>query len=269
MTTTTRITTATGAGPDPDTGDYRHDIAEEFDTGGWSFTAGVADVFGDHVRASVPHYDDIQRLVAEVADWTLPPGGVYADLGASTGETLAAIYTRHSGRGFSAYLYDEQPAMLDRAKATLNAPGRVVYYHPQRVQEPLAHHAADLTTLLFVLQFMPLPDRVAVLTQAREHAAEGGALLVAEKIRPLDPRWAEIANDRSHDWKADHGISDAAIRAKARALRGVLVPHPETTLRDALHTAGWRHTETLFAWHSWLVVGAFANSFTTDGGADG
>lgn len=241
------------------TDDGSADIAETFPTGGWEFTKDVAFVFPEHVRASVPHYDDIQALIAAVADWVLPNGGVFADLGASTGETAAAIIARHKGRHFVTHLYDESRPMLDRAKATLNpSPCGPVFYHEQRIQEPYQHDAADLTTCLFTLQFLPLADRRRVLALAREHAASGGALIIAEKIRPMDPRWAEIANERSHDWKAEHGITDKAIRAKARSLRGVLIPHPEAALRQAITDAGWSTPEVLMCWHSWLVIGAFA-----------
>lgn len=240
------------------------DIAEEFGTGGWEFTPQVVGVFPEHVRASVPFYDAIQQLVAEVADWALPAGGVFADLGASTGETLQALLRRHAARKFTAHLYDESGPMLDRAKTTLNAPGQItsvrgpVLYHQQRIQEPLQHDAADLTVSLFTLQFLPPADRVTALANARERAADTGCLIVAEKIRPQDARWAEIANDRSHDWKADHGIPDEAIRAKARALRGVLIPSPVPELRQQVTDAGWGVPETLFAWHNWLVLGTFA-----------
>jgi tRNA (cmo5U34)-methyltransferase len=237
----------------------KKDIAEEFTTGGWEFTPDVVRVFDDHVRASVPFYDAIQNLVAEVADWALPTGGMYADLGASTGATLGVILDRHGGRDFTACLYDEQSAMLDRAKATLNPrAGGSIRYYQQKVQEPYQHHDADLTTALFLLQFLPLADRQTVLTLARQHAADTGCLIVAEKVRLEDSRWAEIANERSHDYKSAHGISDAAIRAKARALRGVLVPHSEATLRNAIFDAGWDTPTTLFCWHNWLVLGAFA-----------
>lgn len=103
-------------------------------------------------------------------------------------------------------------------------------------------------------------ERVAALRLARASAAETGALIVAEKIRPQDSRWAEIGNDVSHDYKAEHGISDAAIRAKARALRGVLTPHPQAALVAAIEGAGWKSPEVLFRWHQWAVVGAFATA---------
>lgn len=236
------------------------DIAERFTTGAWEFTPEVADVFPEHVRASVPFYDAIQDLVAEASDWLLPDDGLVVDLGASTGTTAHRIATRHPARQLRVTLYDRERSMLDRAAETLAGVStlRVDYVQADIRRDPLGHQDADLTLALFTLQFLSVPDRVQVLRHARQAAAPTGALLVAEKVRPPDSRWAEIGNDASHDWKAAHGIPDTAIRAKARALRGVLQPYPESTLVQAVQDAGWCCPEVLFRWHSWCVLGAFA-----------
>ena len=238
------------------------DIAEQFTTGGWQFTPEVAEVFPEHVRASVPFYDAIQDLIAEASDWLVPPGGHVADLGASTGITCCRIAERHPSRDITFDLYDDQPAMLKHAETALRAlpGGRRCVFHAARIQDgPLTHVNADLTLVLFTLQFLSQPDRIKALRLAREHSAATGALIVAEKIRPLDSRWAEIGNDASHDWKAAQGITDAAIRAKARALRGILVPHSQAALTSMITTAGWKSPEVLFRWHQWAVIGAFSN----------
>lgn len=244
------------------------DIAESFSTGGWSFNADVVEHFPEHVRASVPFYEHIQGLVAEVADWCLPAGGVLADLGASTGVTVGQILRRHPDRDITAHLYDEQPLMLERAAKSLEQVigTREVLHHRQQIQEPLAHNNADMTVCLFTLQFLKPADRATALGLARRASTGTGVLIVAEKIRPSDARWAEMAVDCSHDYKAAHGISDAAIRAKARALRGVLVPHSEKALRHLITGAGWQPPEVLFRWHSWVVMGAFATGPDGEGG---
>jgi tRNA (cmo5U34)-methyltransferase len=234
------------------------DIAEGFTPGGWEFTAEVAGVFGEHVRASVPFYDEIQDLIAETTDWLVPDGGLVADLGAATGITADRILTRQPAtRHLRFTLYDEAAPMLAEA-AVLLADRAEVTYHEQQIQGQLTHVGADLTLALFTLQFLPFPDRRTVLAAARRCSATHGALIVAEKIRPADTRWAEIATDVSHDWKAAHGLTDAAIRAKARALRGVLMPSTMTALTEAVTAAGWQTPEILFRWHQWVVLGAFA-----------
>lgn len=251
----TADTTSSPSGQEP------ADIAERFATGGWEFTPDVAAVFPEHVRASVPFYDAIQDLVAQATDWLLPDDGHLVDLGASTGTTAHRIAARHPARHLRVTLYDRERAMLDRAAETLAGVSTLhVDYRQADIRAPLDHEDADLTLALFTLQFLPLADRVRVLRQARRTATSTGALIVAEKVRPPDSRWAEIAADASHDWKASHGITDSAIRAKARALRGVLQPYPEVALVQAVHDAGWCCPEVLFRWHSWLVLGAFASS---------
>lgn len=236
------------------------DIAERFTTGGWKFTPEVAAVFPEHVRASVPFYDAIQDLVAEASDWLLPDGGLVVDLGAATGTTIHRIATRHPERTLRARLYDTEPAMLKRAAEHLaDLPNLTAEYDASDIRTPTnPHKDADLTLALFTLQFLPVPDRITALRHARAGAAPTGALIIAEKVRPPDSRWAEIANDASHDWKATHGITDTAIRAKAKALRGVLQPYPQSTLTQAVTQAGWCCPEVLFRWHNWLLLGAFA-----------
>jgi len=239
------------------------DVAEQFGPGGWQFTPAVADVFGEHVRASVPHYDLMQQMIAEIADWLVPAGGRVADLGSATGVTCCAIEHRHPERDIGFDLYDESPAMLKRAELALRElrTGVRVLTHECRIEKgPLSHVAANLTVALFTLQFLPDPaDRIRALSLARENAAPGGALIVAEKLRPRDVRWAEIACDASHDWKAARGVTDSAIRAKARALRGVLIPATDAQLSRQITEAGWSLPEPLFRWHQWQMLGAFAD----------
>ena len=112
------------------------DIAEQFTTGGWQFTPEVADVFPEHVRASVPFYDEIQGLIAEASDWLVPHGGHVADLGASTGNTCRAIAGRHPDRDICFDLYDESEAMLKHAGTAMREMpgGRRSVFHAARIR---------------------------------------------------------------------------------------------------------------------------------------
>lgn len=251
--------------PDPHPTDDRPesdqpDIAETFSAGGWKFTPEVTEVFDEHVEASVPFYAMIQRLVAETTDWLLPHGGVYVDIGASTGTTAKLIAERHPERRIRAFLYDEVPEMLDKAKAKLDPyPNLVVERRLKSVVNHIDHVPSDLATALFTLQFLAPDQRYTVLRDLRKFSQPTGALIVAEKIRPENSLWAEIANDASHDFKSAHGLSDTAIRQKAKALRGVLRPSTERELRQTIVDAGWEEPEVLFRWHQWIVLGAFAS----------
>ena len=233
------------------------DIADQFQPGQWEFTPAVVAEFDQHVRQSVPFYDVIQDAVAELSDWLAPDGSLIVDMGCSTGTTLAAILARHPDRQYDLIGYDTSQPMLDAAKAKIGA-------HPfLGIADPidagrLAHTAADLTLALFTLQFLPAAARTATLLEARRSSSETGAILIAEKLRVPDSRWAEVATELSWDVKAVAGIPSESIRAKARALRGVLTPGSSDELTARLLQAGWHAPTCLFRWHQWALYGAFA-----------
>lgn len=231
------------------------DVADAFPAGAWAFTPAVVDEFDTHVRQSVPFYDTIQDTVAALADWLAPEGSVVADLGVSTAETFARIRKRHPNRRHRFVGYDTSAAMLDAAEAKVPGMNR----RQNGIEKHLFHEDAALTISLFTLQFLSLEDRRRALRNARNAAAAGGAILVAEKVREQDARWFEIGAERSWDFKADAGIGDSSIRAKARSLRGVL---QSITLEEnlaLLSDAGWSAPTCLFRWHQWALFGAFAD----------
>jgi len=228
--------------------------------GQWKFTPEVAASFDKHVASSVPFYKDIQDIVARISDWSLPDGSTFADLGASTGTTAAAIHTRHPNRDLTFVLYDEQQAMLDQAAAKLEAAGAACYeLRCQDItREPQRHHEAGLTTALFTLQFLPISGRLRALKAARDLAAPGGVLVVAEKVALPDGRWHEMAAELSWDKKLEAGHSAEHVVVKAASLRGVLRPLSDDANRRLISGAGWESVEILFRWQQWAVYGAFA-----------
>ncbi len=59
--------------------------------GDFAFNAKVADVFDDMVSRSVPYYQEMQRMVCELAqDFARPATNLY-DIGCSTATTLLAL----------------------------------------------------------------------------------------------------------------------------------------------------------------------------------
>lgn len=149
--------------------------------------------------------------------------------------------------------------MADAARVKLVDVGPRLYYRVGSVQNGLEHRQASLTVCLFALQFMSPQHRQVTLQCARAAAAVDGSILIAEKVRGTDPRWAEIAAEVSWDYKTEQGIPSDSIRAKARALRGVLRPQTEQANLAELADAGWVGGSVLFRWHQWSLYGGFAN----------
>ncbi len=248
---------------EPTTTEANPGLMERFQVpGSWEFTPEVAEEFDDHVHASVPFYDDIQQLVSGLSDWLAPRGSVIADLGASTGTTAELIASRHPERKLTFHLYDSQTNMLNIAQRKLKGVDAIIHCHATSIENGLAHNGASMTLALFTLQFLDPVDRATVLRSARGRSRPHGALIVAEKLRLLDPRWQEIAISSSHDYKYAHGQNADAVHAKERSLRGVLNPLSDLEQRRLLNDCGWRGVETLFRWHQWVVYAAFASDIS-------
>jgi tRNA (cmo5U34)-methyltransferase len=73
------------------------DIGLEQEVGRWKFDEEVANQFDEHVRKSIPLYDEVQRRVVKLSDWFLQGEGnefVY-DLGCATGTTIEQLVKKH------------------------------------------------------------------------------------------------------------------------------------------------------------------------------
>lgn len=239
------------------------DVASRFPTGGWQFDKAVVDEFDHHVRDNVPHYEIFQETVAHLSDWLAPHGANVVDLGAATGETIKAIGVRHPDRAYHFTAYDIEQEMLNAAQAK-HREGR--WWHDHRftyvaldlTRGPLIHENADLTLALFTLQFLAPHQRAGVLRTALQLARPGGALIVAEKVNQPSAFWQEIANEATWDYKREQGVSADAIRDKARALRGVLIPLDACDVERTITDAGWCDPVCIWRWHQWGLWAATA-----------
>lgn len=228
---------------------------ERTGTGSWTFD-GFGGAFDEHVTAHLPHYRDVQDLVAHVSRYALPHGGTLADVGASTGATLDVISEVLPMREFTAHLYDSDRSMLDQVAHPLGVDVRL--HHQDVTREPLAHRDADLTTALWVLQFLHPSARRPLLAALRARSAPSGVLLVAAKVRHPDARWQEVADGALADWKSAHGVTGDQQVAKTAALRGVLHADTTSALLGEVLAAGWASATVLFRWHAWVLIGAYA-----------
>lgn len=224
----------------------------------WTFT-GFGDEFDDHAVKHLPHYDTAHDVICHVASYALADGGILADLGCSTGRAVERVARALPHRHFTAHLYDLDRSMLDRADerlADVDTVTRLVH-RTDITRDELRHDDADVTLLLWTLQFLPSTVWVDVLERTWRHAARDGLLLVAAKTRLADARWQEIGDGALADWKWQHGVTADEAADKARSLRGAMNVVTVGRLFDDIASSGWRHPTVLFRWHAWVIIGAW------------
>jgi len=231
------------------------------DQGSWTFGAGLARVFNDHVRRSIPGYADLHDQCCALVVPELKAGDLAYDLGCSTGELtarLAALAPEARVIGV-----DGEPEMIAEARRRQASES---YHYDGTAQGGESYCCANLSrfefeparaaVLLYVLQFLPLTERKALLRRLVAALGTGGRLILAEKVRYTDPLMQARLDREYREFKLGQGFTPNEIEAKARQLEGVLVPLSAQENEALLREAGFRAVRPIFqalCFRAWLA----------------
>jgi tRNA (cmo5U34)-methyltransferase len=221
---------------------------EDFD-----FGRKTAAVFDDMLERSVPLYDEIQRMTAELAADFAAPGTTVYDLGCSTGSTLAAldrllppaIDVRFVG-------LDSSAEMLAKAREKLEASG---------IRRPFELHAADfnhgveipnasVVLMILTLQFVRPLYREALLASIHRDMDDLGGLILVEKVLGEHSLYNRLFIKHYYEMKRRMGYTSLEIAQKREALENVLIPYRLEENRALLARAGFRQIDVFFKWYN-------------------
>lgn len=226
----------------------------------WTFDGDVTAVFDDMLARSIPEYAEMRSLVRDVGMHFVRQGATIVDLGASRGEAIASFYQRCGALNSYALVEVSQP-MLDVLRERFEPDARPrtklfsIYDTDLRHDYPPV--MACLTLCVLTLQFTPIEYRRQILQRIYHHTAEGGALILVEKVIGSTATLDDILVEEYLAMKRRHGYSTEEIERKRLALEGVLVPVAASWNEELLRQAGfsqvecfWRHLN--FA--GWVAV---------------
>ncbi len=227
------------------------------------FDHAVVRVFDDMVARSVPFYDELQRMTAELAAAYYRPGTHVYDLGCSTGTTLVSLMRAIRDPRARFVGLDRSDAMLAkaRAKAARHGRRRRVTLVLGDLDEPegVTLGRASVVTMNWTLQFVQPVHRQALLARIHDALVPGGALILSEKVLPegrdLDPLYTRLY----YDMKRRHGYSAREIAQKRVALENVLVPCTLAQNEALLRKAGFETVDSVFRWYNWAMFLAVKN----------
>jgi tRNA (cmo5U34)-methyltransferase len=220
----------------------------------FEFDAKVAAVFDDMLVRSVPFYLEQQRMVAEIAKKFWIPGTTVCDLGCSTATTLINI-GKEIGDGARLIGYDNSTPMLERARLKAREHGM-----EDRLElrcgdfngdlATLSLERASVVTLCWVLQFVRPLRRDRLIRRIYDQMAEGGALIVTEKILASCPQMNCFMVDSYYEFKRRNGYSEVEIARKREALENVLVPYQVEENLEMFRRNGFADANTFFQWYN-------------------
>jgi tRNA (cmo5U34)-methyltransferase len=222
----------------------------------FEFNEAVAKVFPDMIARSVPGYAATLRLIGSIADRYVTPGSRVYDLGCSLGAASFSVH-RQIGDRAEITAVDLSEAMIDALLKQVAEQG-ITSIHPQLgdVRE-IEMRDARLTLLNFTLQFVPVKDRLALLTKIAQGTQPGGVLVLSEKINFEDPVVQEEMRTLHEAFKKENGYSELEISRKRAAIEKVLIPETIATHQKRLKEAGFSRSQVWLQCFNFVSLLAF------------
>ncbi|MGZ8518231.1 MAG: carboxy-S-adenosyl-L-methionine synthase CmoA [Chitinophagaceae bacterium] len=227
---------------------FRNSIQKPSD---FRFSSKVAGVFDDMVNRSVPFYEEMQRMIAELAADHYQEDGIIYDLGCSTGTTMihmnASIPNHITFTGI-----DDSKDMLDKCRLKLQEAGfeRPVHLKVFDLNATVEIENAGVVILCLTLQFVRPINRERLIKKIYEGMNPGGVIIIIEKVLAEDSTFNRDFIRYYYEMKRRNQYSEMEISQKREALENVLIPYKLSENITLLREAGFSHVEVFFKWYN-------------------
>ena len=219
----------------------------------WSFGGSVPDVFVEHIKLSVPYYDEGHDLVCQLSDYFVHNTSTCYEIGTSTGELIRKLALHNKSKTGARWVgLDVEPDMVKAAQdhcrdveniTILEEDARLIDLEP-----------ADLIVSYYTMQFIEPRFRQELFDRIYEALNWGGAFILFEKVRGPDARFQDLLTQLYNDFKLRNGFTHEEILEKTRSLKGVLEPFSTQGNLDLMKRAGF---EDVMSVHKHLCFEGF------------
>lgn len=222
------------------------------------FDAGVASVFPDMLRRSIPGYAASLEAIASLAARYVTPGSRCYDLGCSLGAATLAMRAGIAAPDCRIVAVDNAPAMIERcreivAAADPGAHGTVVDIREADLRD-VSIEDASMVVMNYTLQFLDPVDRDSIVQRIFDGLRPGGLFVLSEKVVDEDPHMEELLVDLHHEHKRRNDYSQLEISRKRAALENVLLPETVAAHRQRLARAGFAHTAVWLRYFNFVSI---------------
>lgn len=226
----------------------------------FKFGTRVVSVFDDMVSRSVPFYDEMQRMISELAADHALPGTIVYDLGCSTGTTMIGMNETVS-QDVKFVGIDDASEMLKKCDVKLKEAGFKRPYEliEANIQQDFEVKNASVVVLCLTLQFIRPMCREKVLRRVMDGLLPGGVLILVEKILTEETAFNRSFIKYYYDYKRRNHYSEMEISQKREALENVLIPYKLSENILMLKESGFSQCEVFFKWYNFSGIIAVKN----------
>ena len=211
----------------------------------WSFSGEVPKNFNEHVKRSVPFYDEGHRVVCKLSDFFVRDNALCYELGVSTGALISKLAKQHAHRRNVRWVgIDCEPDMVDQArKETKGIPSVDLIVDDINL---FPYEKSNFIVAYYTMQFVPPHVRQELFNKIYESLHWGGGFILFEKVRACDARFQDMMQTLYVDFKLEQKYTSEEIIAKTKSLKGVLEPFSTQGNLDLLKRAGFVDTMSVF-----------------------
>jgi len=209
----------------------------------WKFSGDVSKNFEEHIKRSVPYYQDGHKLIESLSDFFVKDDSLIYELGSSTGKLSFNLAKRHELKGAWFKAIEIEEDMVKEAKKRYKSKN-LEFICDDVIT--LDYEKADMFISYYTVQFIHPKFRQDLIDRVYESLNWGGAFVMFEKVRANDARFQDIITTLYSDFKLENGFSADEIIAKQRSLKGVLEPFSSNANVDMLKRAGFVDIITVF-----------------------
>ena len=219
----------------------------------FEFDESVANVFDDMLDRSVPGYRTILSMLTTLSHQYAKPNTNVFDLGCSLGNSTLALKDGLTNPTIQFIAIDNSHAMVTKARQRLD---KSVTIKCSDIRDAEIENAS-IIVLNFTLQFIPIDERINLLTKISKGMNSNGVLVLSEKIAFTDPQIDRHMIELHQDFKRSNGYTEIEINQKRSALENILKPEPIHTHIQRLKSVGFKSVETWFQCFNFASMIAF------------
>ena len=221
----------------------------------FTFGKQTSVVFDDMLERSVPFYDEMQRMMSEIAaDFAVEGTNLY-DLGCSTGNTFLTLYplvpkeVRFIG-------VDSSPEMLNRARQKLRQHGVTREYELvcADLNQGIQVTNASMVVMNLTLQFIRPLYRHQLMSSIASGMHPQSCLVLIEKVLSKNSMRNRLFIKYYYAFKERQGYSRIEIAQKREALENVLIPFRIEENIELLLSSGFSECDVFFKWYNFCGI---------------
>lgn len=223
----------------------------------WSFGGSTYKNFNNHIKKSVPLYEETHNLFISFSDFFLQDNSRVVDIGSSTGTYLINLFKKHKNtrKGIKFEGYDSIKKMTQYANKNKPMKNNIKFINKDI--KKLNFKNSCIVSSFYSIQFISPKNRQKILDKIYRDLNWGGAFFMVEKVRGPDARFQDMISQVYLEYKLSKGYNSDEILNKSRSLKGVLEPFSSNANLQMLKRSGFKDIFTVFKYccfEGWVAI---------------